>query len=438
MRRFSFLMTMLLAGFLPALAVSDSAPEDLDHNRRLLERYHSDPEHYARLLRDLRAFEALPAARQEKMRQFDRALHEEDSETQNRLSEVLERYVAWVDRLPEADRARIDDAAQRTEKLTVVRELRQQEWIEHLPKAEREDLQSMTETMRVKRVAVLREEERKDRQEWVDWANAAKLRTDPASRSKKPTRMAEFPESVQKFVKNLLEPMLNEEERDHLTKAEGQWPRLAKTILELSEKHPVLPPLPVGPIVTFNQLPKEAKEFLANKRFQEELRKTEGKWPQFALTATEAMKPQKRLPSLGASRPAEFDASIQTFLKEKLEPALPANEKTKLHDAEGRWPDYPLGLLALAHKYKLVAPGMSLPGPPELWNSARLPAVKRITLKDFAKTELTAEERGKLPRAGDDQEAYWEALKRIYFNRYPEELKRLQRADLRGPNVGKP
>jgi len=291
------------------LAVPESAPDELDHNRRLLERYRADPEHYARLLQDLRAFKALPPARQEKMRQFDRALHEEDSETQTRLWEVLERYVAWVDRLPEADRKRLDDTTDPTEKLSAVRELRQQEWIDRLPEAERKDLLLMPALMQAKRVAVLHEEERKSRQEWVDWANAVKTRSNPGSRPKRPARLTDFPESVQTFVTKRLP--LNEEEKERLTKAEGKWPRLANTILELSEKHPVLPPLPSGPIVRFIQLPPEAKGYLSNKKkIREELNKTLDKWPQFALAVNDLMKQEKRaLPPLGASRPAQPDRS---------------------------------------------------------------------------------------------------------------------------------
>jgi hypothetical protein len=434
MRRFGpVLLTLLLGAAVPVLALSDSAPDELDHNRRLLERYRADPEHYARLLQDLRAFQALPPARQEKMRRFDRALHEEDSDTQTRLWEVLERFVVWANRLPEADRVRLEDTTQPTEKLALVRELRQEEWIDHLPKLEREDLLAMTPAMQAKRVAVLREEERKSRQEWADWANAVKTRAAPGSRPKRPARLTDFPESVQNFVSNRLTRMLSDEEKERLTKAEGKWPRLANTILELSEKHPVLPPLPSGPIVRFNQLPPEAKAFLSNKKKAQELFKNLDKWPQFALAACALMKQEKRTPPpLGASRPAEFDEAIQGFLKEKLEPALTTDEKTKLHGAEGHWPDYPLRLLELAHKNNLIVPGMSLPGPRELWNSARLPFVERITLKDFARTELTDEERANLQRAGDDQAEYWETLKSIYFNRYPEDLKRLQRADQRG------
>jgi hypothetical protein len=442
MRRFGLLLlVMLLGAALPVLAVSESAPDDLDHSRRLLDRYRADPEHYARLLRDLRAFQALPTDRRERMRQFDRALHEEDSETQKRLWEVLERYVAWVERLPEADRQRLDDATNPTEKLAFVRELRQKEWIDHLPKAEREDLLLMSAPMQAKRVAELREDERKQRKEWVGWANTLKTRPNPNSRSYKPARLADFPEGVQTFVKDQLKPMLSEEEKKQLDNPEAKWPRVARSILELSEKHPVLPPKPGDAITRYAQLPPEAKGLLSNKKFREELNKSVRKWPDFALAVTDLMKREKReLPPLGASRPAEFSEAVRTFLKDKLEPALTEDQKMRLRGAEGRWPDYPRLLLKLSQENNLIVPGMSLPGPRALWNNARnaLPDVASKKLEDFAKNEMSDKDRAALQRAADDPEEQLEILKEAYFKSYPNELKRLRRLDQRGTNGSKP
>ena len=131
---------MLLGAAVPVLAVSDAAPDDSEHNRRLLDRYRADPDHYARLLRDLRAFQALPPDRQERMRQFDRDLHDQDADTQDRLWVVLERYTDWVNRLPEADQKRIEQAADRNERLAIVKQLRMNDWMERLPKKDRDDL----------------------------------------------------------------------------------------------------------------------------------------------------------------------------------------------------------------------------------------------------------------------------------------------------------
>ncbi len=182
MRRFvPLLAAILLGAVVPVLAVSDPAPDEVEHNRRLLDRYRADPDHYARLLRDLRAFQALPPDRQERMRQFDRELHDQDLETQNRLWEVLERYTDWVNRLPEADQKRIEQAADRNERLAIVKDLRQKEWIARLPQADRESVATLPEPQRSEKLAALRKEDRRRRQEWVDWANALKARPNPRS-----------------------------------------------------------------------------------------------------------------------------------------------------------------------------------------------------------------------------------------------------------------
>src|SRR5262245_9551054 len=83
----SVLRMLSLLGFLAlaayGLAESEApAPEDpsllLEQNRRLLERWRKDPEHFNRLKNDLRAFQALPSEKQARLRQLDRDLHDEE------------------------------------------------------------------------------------------------------------------------------------------------------------------------------------------------------------------------------------------------------------------------------------------------------------------------------------------------------------------------
>ncbi len=191
MRRFvPLLAAILLGAVVPVLAVSGPAPDEVEHNRRLLDRYRADPDHYARLLRDLRAFQALPPDRQEQMRQFDRELYDQDPEAQTRLWEVLERYTDWVNRLPEADQRRIEQAADRNERLAIVKELRQNDWIARLPQADREAVAALPESQRSEKLAALRKEDRRRRQEWVDWANALKARPNP-----RPARQGALPQA---------------------------------------------------------------------------------------------------------------------------------------------------------------------------------------------------------------------------------------------------
>jgi hypothetical protein len=240
MRRFGplLLAIALLGAALPVLAVSESALDDLDHNRRLLDKYRADPDHYARLLHDLRAFQALPADRQERMRQFDRDLHDQDPATQDRLWEVLERYTDWVGRLPETEQKSIDAAADRTDRLAVVKKLRQNDWIARLPQRDREALLKLPEDKQAAQLAEWRKEERQRRQAWRDWTDAVKSRPDAGPPPNRPARLAGFPQEVQDFVANQLMPVLSDEEKDEVkAAAANRWPMLANTILDLSNAH---------------------------------------------------------------------------------------------------------------------------------------------------------------------------------------------------------
>ena len=95
----------------------------------------------------------------------------------------------------------------------------------------------------------------------------------------------------------------------------------------------------------------------------------EGIWPEWAETFVNQQTPEQRkaIPPLGASRPREFPPAVQTFIENKLRPAVKPIEFRWLKEVEGKWPDYPLLLLDLAHRHNLKAPGMSLPGTADLW-----------------------------------------------------------------------
>jgi hypothetical protein len=96
------------------------------------------------------------------------------------------------------------------------------------------------------------------------------------------------------------------------------------------------------------------------------LHTTEGKWPQFALTVTNTVRRMqgprvKNLPPLGACRPKDFSPDVTLFIEETLYKVLKPGEKKRLTDAEGKWPEYPRVLVALATDHQLVIPGMMLP-----------------------------------------------------------------------------
>ncbi len=373
MRRWSLLVLLgVMTAALPAVAALGEG-DALEHNRELLEKWRADPDHYARLQRDLRAFWALPPARRRQMRQLDESLHEAEPRARKRLWAVLERYRAWLEALPEADRQRVEAAAGSDERLRVIREIRERQWVERLPAKVREELEQLPPERRQARVTLLRKEEQRHRREW-----RRGLRLPPPVR---PTTLKAFPPEFQAFVQNVLAPQLSPKEKERLLNAETKWPQYVRALDRLSRDHPVLPPLrQVGPIVKYEQLPAAVKRDFPRAQLQKDpalaqrLAKVSGKWPDFAVEFAKVWGLHKRvpLPPLGASRPKELGSAVETFVVRKLTPALSPAEAQALRKLEGQWPDYPLQLLELAHKHQLAVPGMSLPWPDELWDS--LPA----------------------------------------------------------------
>jgi hypothetical protein len=370
-KRGLFLLAVLFAAL--GAAVPDGGAE---RNRQLLDRWRQDPDHAARLQRDLRAFYALPAGEQECIRVLDRRLHELPPAEQRRLWGVLERYAAWLERLPEADRRRLA-AAGPEKRLKLIREIRDEEFLDRLPAREREEVLGQPAGKRASRVAELRRKEAQRR----EWLRQARLRPDPwpaGPPARPPSRLAEMPNGVRDFVNRVLKQRLSPEEKEQLLQADGKGEVLARTLVELTERRLSLPPGPRGPILSFQELPdafkglkfdlEKATKLTDPEKWTALEKKAEARhWPDFALAFVDLVpEPQRRnLPPLGAARPAEFSVEVQKVI-EKLPQAGKADAE-RLRKLEGRWPEYPRLLLELARKHNLHLPGMSLPGPREWW-----------------------------------------------------------------------
>jgi hypothetical protein len=350
-------LTLLLL----VLGVLGVAASDDDRNRQLLDRWRAEPEHYARLQKDLRDFYALPADRQAAIRKLDRELHQQDGATQRRLYAVMDRYAVWLERLPEEQR-RLLAAAAPAERLQLIRELRDQEFIDRLPQRTRDKVKDLTPEQRKETLKKLRQDEHDNIRAWQGLA-ARQVVQPPAS-------LKELPQEAQKYVEQYLLPRLSEEERRRLQAAGGKGEPLARVLTELADRHPVLPPLPGGPVTRLDELPPKVRALL-HRVYQEKpgrlvaLRLKEGKWPEYALACVELVPAGRRaeLPPLGASRPLELSPEIRgviTTLGQKS-----PEDAAFLRRAEGHWPEYPYRLLELARKNKLYLPGMMLPGPRE-------------------------------------------------------------------------
>jgi hypothetical protein len=392
----------LLLGLVAALPFSCASQtpgdgDDLERNRQLLEKWRADPDHYQRLWADLRAFHALPREQQERLRRLDRQLHEAD---QVRLWHVLERYACWVARLETADPARLLAARSTEERMQIVRELREREWRSHLPALVRTELDNLPPELVRRRVSELRREEALLRRQM------AGLRTWQDG-NRQPIRLVEFPVAVMDFVEEKLLPRLRPEQGEFLEAAEGrEWPVLARSISVLATRYPVYPPprQPRPTVLKATDLPARWKEILDHQglpgEVRQEVRDQEGRWPQYPLAVVNlANRGDVRfrlvfgggsgsnifpwgLPALGASRPEEFPPEIEEFISRQLVGTASSQELVELKKREGAWPTYPRYLHELAGRHHLAIPGMSLPGPPELWERARkdMPEVPGLPL----------------------------------------------------------
>src|SRR5262245_33813195 len=450
--RFLLLLACLWAG-VHALAFSDPPPQEdpaavREQNRRLLEKWRSDPEHFGRLQRDYRAFLALPPTRQAQLRQFDHDLYAEDPSTQARLWAVLERYVAWLDKLPESDRAWIESALHAKERLERVKVIRDKQWVKRLPGKVQEELEKLPEDKRPERIAELRGAERQRR---LDWFWASHLRDLASLKRARPTRLPEFPPEVRLYYNSTLRHILPEKELQRLRDAEGNWPLYARTLSKAMETPP--PELPgfadakVWP-TRFADLPGDWKAALnplrpepkgakaAQKQHsdwkhrQELWRKLQskfGKWPDFALTATSIVRAEKFkvTTQLGPNKLEHLPPAVQETVRRQLLPALTRAEKDDLAAKEGKWPDYPELLYELAKRHDLTMPGTVRPCPSEFWDAMTklMPDVPSRALRNFVLTELSAEERGELKLAPDDA-ASRERLLDKYWARHLEEPER--------------
>src|SRR5262245_13838348 len=225
------ILTAFLAVAVQALAMSEQPPTEdpqavEEQNRQLLERWRDDPEHYARLKRDGKAFAQMPPERQDRLRQLDRDLHAEDSATQTRLWAALDRYLTWLEKLPQDNRAWIEAAPDATERLERVKVIRDRQWVARLPQKTQDELASMPVEKRPERVAELRRQERQRRLGWF-WASHDL--DEPALKRARPTRLAEFPPEVQFYYRASLAHILADADKRHLDQAEGTWPLYART-----------------------------------------------------------------------------------------------------------------------------------------------------------------------------------------------------------------
>lgn len=357
----------------PSRALGESGDEP-EPARRLPARVRDDPREYERIKQEWKAFLKLPETKRDRLRGIDFELKYEPPATRARLWAVLDRYTSWRERLDEKDRQQIDSAPDAATRLEVIKALREREWVAHLPKGERDQIERAAPA---ERAALVEKFRQKERQRRADWQAASRLQREPLP----PHPQPDFWPQVRMYLNKSLVPTLTHTEREELNKAaRSSWPEYAQQITDKAEKHPIqVPPSERPGVMSFRDLPKEFTQALLDRPPRprdldgEKLRNLQGRWPNFALAVDRVARGRKlALPDkpLGPCKPDEFVPAVRRFIEELRKDAAAAK---KLDEAQGKWPDYPFVVMELAKdkdKGKRV-PGTFLPGPKKFWDDAK-------------------------------------------------------------------
>jgi hypothetical protein len=381
--------TLLIAGLIglglsqPSAGSGRSAPnpDDVNYLR----------EQYALL-------QNLPPKRQQELRKLDTDLHALPKDTQDRLRRVLDRYNYWLANLPERERRRTIEAATGHERLKVIEEIKEREWVETLPKAYRAEYAAApTAHERYELVRRWGEEQRLRRKEWEFYTNHRNDKDPPLVPG--PFQKPDFMQQVELYARNL-EAQLPPNERERLRRLidapveQKEWFRLGWTLVELSEKHTLLPGPQDGPR-NYDALPKSIRDkleaadpqrFARKKGLPKELAMAQGRWPEFAIAVTDYARghkialPEPLGPVNKATMPPDLfsvierlEKTLTTMQRERGDKSDQAvKDQIKLENAAGKWPEYPRTFMELARQYKIPVPGWVLPGNLQVWDRFRV------------------------------------------------------------------
>src|SRR5690349_20087578 len=125
--------------FAVVAAAAVAAGDGADDRRPARRPTGPDPRDRTRVLKQyLIAYHRLSPEAQERVTRLDLDPQDEDAATRTRLVGVMERYALWLARLSDADRARVRSTPAGPERLRVVRDVMDQQWLADLPPARKE------------------------------------------------------------------------------------------------------------------------------------------------------------------------------------------------------------------------------------------------------------------------------------------------------------
>lgn len=387
------LVVVALGVIAPLAAVPEPTAEQVQANRRRLELLRKQqPELLEKLRADAKEFFLLPKERRKRIVEIHQELQKQTPAARARLTQVLARYVDWLEDLDKATQKKVEETADKNKRLELLRDLREHEWIKDQPKTTRDKLAELQGDARKAFIAKEKADERQRRFDWLIAKNFwNELEGEAKGGRRLPTRFSELQFPVQAYVSNyLLKMFLSQEEKEQLTKLEGQWPQYPMKLVELADKHPPALPGPLGP-KSFADLPlrvyntKEFLGFVPGKFLKKDppqlpavlakaLKIKEGAWPDFGVQLARFANQRGHIfeHEFLAYKLDCLSPPMQDFVQKKLKPALDGKESLRLVEAYGKWPDYPQTIQDLAHNHHLQVPWFTLPRG-ENWENYRVP-----------------------------------------------------------------
>lgn len=157
---------LLLAGWAGFAAYSWSLPRQPSEHQQASARIEDLDFWRGIAAQDLFGDEALPEPQRRPSRSLDRAFAPLDAKTQKRLEKAADRYADWRERLPDAQRQQIEETKDTKERLQLIRDIRERQWIERLPRKVREDLEKLPAEARAAQIVQLHNQERQQRKLW--------------------------------------------------------------------------------------------------------------------------------------------------------------------------------------------------------------------------------------------------------------------------------
>ncbi len=367
---------LVLAAVLPVIVLSASMSKEQENNQAKLARLKKkEPQKWAQLHQRAEAFLALPESQRNKLRKLDQDLRKFPPARRKHLFEVMKRYDNWLAHLPAHQRQQVKNAPTMEERLKVIQNIREQQWLNDQPCSLQEELAPLEEEARKKLIAHWKEKQRFWHVRWQIAINHWDELLKKSRRRPVPMTFDDLSPEVRDYLQNFLFHVITEQEKQSLEKAEGQWPDFPFMLVCLADKYPPALDHGRGP-VKIKDFPQEIRTRLmrGNLISRGQLRDYEGRWPDLPIYITGQLS-KKRLNLLNEVWPTQtndLSFPVREFLQKELKPLLSQKEEKRLQDAEGTWPDFPHTIQNLADKYYLQVPWQTLPQPREQWEGYRV------------------------------------------------------------------